>query len=289
MKLTVVTENSVLSDNLKAEHGMSMYIEKGDTKMFFDMGQFDAIKHNAKRLGIDFHDVNVIAFSHNHVDHCGGFLSVCDEISSDCRIYAHTGFSTRKWWDHRFDIAHGDDAKPDIELVGPAMPYEFFFMNKKYGFRTIPDDVYEIGDGIYLVGNFPTYRGIEAITPASRMEVNGSDENLVLDEFRDETVCVIKVKDGLVVLSGCAHNGIMNILNTVKKHFPNDKIYAVYGGTHMVPYNKNRTDVTIDYFNNSNICKVGPCHCTGPSIPEFSQFIRAFIKIGAGYTIEFED
>ena len=57
----------------------------------------------------------------------------------------------------------------------------------------------------------------------------------------------------------------------------------------MVPYNKNRTDVTIDYFNNSNICKVGPCHCTGPSIPEFSQFIRAFIKIGAGYTIEFED
>ena len=97
------------------------------------------------------------------------------------------------------------------------------------------------------------------------------------------------VKEGLVVLSGCAHNGIMNILETIKKHFPGENIVAVFGGTHLVPYNPQRVEETVKYFNGSGIKYAGVCHCTGPAIADFANKVTSYIKTGSGLTLEFED
>lgn len=287
MKITVLTENTVLKEGLKAEHGLSVYVEKGDTRLLFDAGYFGAIKDNAEELGIDLAKTNVVAFSHNHVDHRGGFLAIEDKISPECPIYIHKGFHIRKWWDHRFDPETDPTAAKNLELVGPAMPIEYFFSHGKYGMRLIADDLYKVSDGIYLVSNFPVQRGIEAVFPASRMETPSGD--FVVDEFPDEQVCVIESKKGLVVLTGCAHNGIMNILNTVKKHFPDKNIYAVLGGTHLVPYNKERVEETVKYFNDSDIKYAGVCHCTGPATADFRDRVGCYLKTGAGLVMEIED
>lgn len=287
MKITVLTDNTALKDNLKREHGLSVYIEKGNTKMLFDVGACDAIRHNSQQLGVDLSKIDVIAFSHNHVDHCGGLLKIEDLINKNCWIYAHKGFKTHKFWDHSFDAITDPTFARNLELVGPAMPYEYFYMNDMYNFRTIIDDVFDVGDGIYLVGNFPIYRGVEAIFPASRMEA--LDGSYVIDEFRDEQACVLDTNEGLIVLTGCAHNGIMNILNTVKKHFADKEIIAVIGGTHLVPYNENRVKETLKYFNNSNFRYSGVCHCTGPAISDFAKSVNSYIRTGAGLELEFAD
>ncbi len=287
MKLIFLTENSVVREGLKGEHGTSVYLEKGDVKMLFDVGYFGAVRENAEKLGIDLTQVNTVAFSHNHVDHAGGFLAINDLIRPDCAILLHKGFHVRKYWDHRFDPDTDPTAAKNLEMVGPAMPLEWFFVNGKYGMRIIEDDLYHIGDGVYLVGNFPVQRGIEQVWQSSRMETPSGD--FVLDEFRDEQACVIKTAKGLVILSGCAHNGIMNILNTVKKHFPDEEIYALFGGTHLVPYNAERVKQTVEYFNNSGISYAGVCHCTGPAIADFAKDVTCYVKTGAGLTIEVED
>ncbi len=287
MKLIFLTENSVVKDGLKPEHGMSVYVEKGDTRLLFDAGYFGAVRENAEKLGVDLTKVNVVAFSHNHVDHAGGFLRINDLIQPDCQILLHKGFHVRKYWDHRFDPDTDPTAAKNLEMVGPAMPLEWFFVNGKYGMRIIEDDLYKIADDIYLVGNFPVQRGIEAIWQSSRMETPSGD--FVLDEFRDEQACVIRTKEGLVILSGCAHNGIMNIAETVKKYFPDEKVYAVFGGTHLVPYNPQRVEQTVKYFNESGIKYAGVCHCTGPAIADFAQKVKCYVKTGAGLTIEIED
>jgi len=111
----------------------------------------------------------------------------------------------------------------------------------------------------------------------------------VIDEYRDEQVCVIRAKEGLVILSGCAHNGIMNIIETVKKHFPDEKVYAVFGGMHLVPYNRERVARTVEYFNNSGIKYVGACHCTGPAIADFAEKVNGYVKTSAGFSIDIED
>lgn len=287
MKLVFLTENSVVKDGLVGEHGTSIYFEKGNVKMLFDTGYFGAVRENAEKIGVDLSQVNIIAFSHNHIDHAGGMLAINDIIRPDCQILLHQGFHVRKYWDHRFDPDTDPTAAKNLEMVGPAMPLEWFFTHGKYGMRIIADDLYKIDDDIWLVGNFPVQRGIEAVWPASRMETPSGD--YVVDEFRDEQVCVIRVKEGLVILSGCAHNGIMNILKTVKKHFPGEKIHAVFGGTHLVPYNRQRVEQTVNYFNENEISYAGVCHCTGPAIADFSSKVTSYIKTGAGLTLELED
>ena len=132
MKLTVLTENSVLRNDLKAEHGMSILVQADGINFLFDTGYFGAIRENAQKLGIDLTNIDAVAFSHNHVDHTGGFLSICDLIKPDCKIYAHKGFNIRKYWDHRFDPITDPTAAQNLEQVGPAMQSEYFFQNQKY-------------------------------------------------------------------------------------------------------------------------------------------------------------
>ena len=287
MKLTFLTENSVLHDGLIPEHGMSVYVEKGNTKLLFDTGYYGAVRHNAQRLGVDLTKVNLVAFSHNHNDHSGGFIQINDLISAECPILIHKGFPVRKYWDHRFDPETDPGAAKNLELTGPGMPLEWFFENGKYNMRVVEDDLYKVTDDIYLVANFPMQRGVESIWPSLRMETPAGD--YVIDEYRDEQVCVIKTGEGLVILSGCAHNGIMNIIETVKKHFPGEKVYAVFGGMHLVPYNRQRVARTVEYFNNSGIKYVGACHCTGPAIADFAEKVNSYVKASAGTVIELDD
>ncbi len=87
-------------------------------------------------------------------------------------------------------------------------------------------------------------------------------EGYILDNFKEEMALVINTYKGLVVLVGCSHIGIANILSTISKRL-NKKIYAVLGGTHLVKSDENRIKKTIDALNGLNIDIIGVSHCTG--------------------------
>ena len=230
MKLTVLSENAVLYPGLEGEFGLSVYLEEGDTRLLFDAGERDACLRNAEKLGIDLRRVTAVAFSHNHRDHCGGFLRLAEQLPPDVPIYAHSGFFIRKWWDHRCDPPQQETYSQTLELVGPPMEASWFFQQGLTGFRCLADDCIQIAPHVYLLGNFPAPEPEEAVHPSSVME--GPEGRLVPDTFPEEQVCVVDTPAGLVVLTGCAHNGIRNILSTVKRRFPERPIQAVFGGTH---------------------------------------------------------
>lgn len=285
MKLTILSENTSLDPNLESEYGLSIYLEDGADHLLFDTGERGACLRNARKLGIDLHETTAVAFSHNHRDHCGGFLSLTDVLSSDVPIYAHTGFFTRKWWDHRYDPPLQETYAQTIELVGPPMKSAWFFQNKMSGLRCLADDVAAIGRNIYLLGNFPSPEQEEAVHPSSVMEL--ADGSFALDSFPEEQVCVVDVPAGLVVLTGCAHHGIQNILSTVLKRFPGKTIHAVFGGTHLVPPDPVRIRRTADWFQRSNIACAGVCHCTGAmGLEVFSETVPSYIRTGAGLVWE---
>ena len=272
MKLTVLSENAVLYPGLEGEFGLSVYLEEGDTRLLFDAGERDACLRNAEKLGIDLRRVTAVAFSHNHRDHCGGFLRLAELLPPDVPIYAHSGFFIRKWWDHRCDPPQQETYSQMLELVGPPMEASWFFQQGLTGFRCLADDCMQIAPHVYLLGNFPVPGPEEAVHPSSVME--GPDGRLVLDTFPEEQVCVVDTPAGLVVLTGCAHNGIRSILSTVERRFPERPIQAVFGGTHLVPP---------DYFRHSSITCAGVCHCTGPmGLEVFAQTVPAYLPTGAG-------
>ena len=139
MKLTVLSENAVLYPGLEGEFGLSVYLEEGDTRLLFDAGERDACLRNAEKLGIDLRRVTAVAFSHNHRDHCGGFLRLAELLPPDVPIYAHSGFFIRKWWDHQCDPPQQETYSQTLELVGPPMEASWFFQQGLTGFRCLAD------------------------------------------------------------------------------------------------------------------------------------------------------
>ena len=87
-------------------------------------------------------------------------------------------------------------------------------------------------------------------------------EGYILDNFKEEVALVIDTYKGLVVLVGCSHVGIINILNSISKRL-NRRIYAVLGGTHLIRCDENRINKTIEAFNELDISTIGLSHCTG--------------------------
>lgn len=285
MKITIISDNSIFNPELEAEFGLSILLERGDAKILFDCGNRDACINNARKLGIDLSALTAIAFSHNHRDHCGGFIRIAKEIKPACPVYARSGFFRRKWWDHRFDPPGQPTHCEYLEFVGPPMTADFFFQNGIDSFRLVDEDVVEITDGIYLVGNFPENAPGEEIHPSSAME--NADGTFSLDSFWDEQVCVARCPRGLVLLAGCAHNGIMNIINTVYSRFPGEKIIAVLGGTHLVPPDESRISRTVDFFSKAGFECSGVCHCTGSiALSCFESQVPSFVMAGSGYTWE---
>lgn len=283
MKLTVLIENTTQDPLLHAEHGLSLYIEKNDFHFLFDTGQTHLFLENAKTLGIDLSQLDAIAFSHNHYDHCGGFLSLVKQGYPVCPVYAHIGFFRRKWWNHSLDDVDEPTHEKTWELVGPVMTPDYFFQNGYAEFRMISDDVFEVTKDIYLIGNFPVDRGEETPHPSSTMEID--PDTFVSDQFRDEQICVLRTQKGLVILTGCAHNGIINILNTIERHFPNEQIHAIFGGTHLVQSTEPRILHTIDYINHKQLKTVGVCHCTGTeALEQFANKVPNYLAIGTGFS-----
>ena len=282
MKIVVLLENHALSPALQAEHGLAVYLEKDGFRMVFDMGETDLFMENAKTLGIDLSQLNAIAFSHNHYDHSGGFLSYVKCGYAPVPVYVHSGYFRRKWWDHSKDPVEEPTYKNALELVGPVMTPEYFFQNGYMKFRMLAADVFEVAPDIYLIGNFALDRENEPPHPSSTMELD--PVTLTGDDFRDEQICVIRSKKGLVVLTGCAHNGLMNIMRTIEQRFPGETIHAIFGGTHLVQSDESRIQKTIDYINSKELGAAGVCHCTGSKgLSMFQEQVPSYLEVGGGF------
>lgn len=282
MKIVILVENHTLNPKLQQEHGLSVYVEKDGFHMIFDMGETGLFMENAQELDIDLSNLDAIAFSHNHCDHCGGFLSYVKKGYQPIPVYIHRGYFRRKWWDHTKDPVDNPTYERGMEFVGPVMSPDFFYQNGYLKFRMLPDDVFELAPDIYLVGNFSIDLENEPPHPSSTMEID--PVTFVLDDFRDEQICVIRSSKGLILLTGCAHNGIMNIVATIERRFHGERIYAIFGGTHLVQAEELRIQKTIDYINSKDMNIAGVCHCTGTAvIAKFKELVPSYVNVGGGY------
>lgn len=224
MKVTTLIENTKVPSmgQLVSEHGLSMYVEHGGKRILFDTGESGAFADNAEQLGIAIEQVDMAVISHHHYDHGGGLKRFL-ELNKTAKIYL---------------LNH-----PNGE------PYGKFLWLKKYigldlaliaensgRFIFLGDDL-EISPDVFIL----THVGRDFRIPKGNRSIFiKSVDGLVLDNFTHELVMVLKENDGLVVFTGCGHQGILNMLTSVEKAFPNARIKAVFGGFHLMampPFN----------------------------------------------------
>lgn len=248
LKITTLIENGTGEHRgLKAEHGISFCVEKDGRKILFDTGQSGAFIQNAALLGISLEDTEYVVLSHGHYDHAGGFRSLSGVVSS-FRLMVGEGFFEEKY------ASRG----PCRDYLGPDFN-EAWLREKGISYSFFGEDVREILPGAYLLSRFPRIHGDERIHPRFVLRRGGS---FLPDLFEDEILLALDTSGGIVVLLGCAHPGMRNMLDGVKNRLGRP-ILAVLGGTHLVESKGVSLERSLRYFEEESVRIIGVSHCTG--------------------------
>lgn len=273
MKTRIVTliENSQGEHlALKTEHGISFYIETNQQKILFDTGQSGAFIENAEKLGINLKDLNVVALSHGHYDHSGGFKSLT-EYTNSFNLILGKGFFNKKFATDGLSY----------EFLGNDFD-ENYMKRKKIHYEFLEEPIRQIATGVYALTDFSRVHPDEVINPRFVLE---TEKGFVPDPFTDEICLAVDTEKGFVVLVGCSHPGIKNMLDTARKLLPKP-IYSVIGGTHLVEASPNCLADSLQYFKNAGFGAVGVSHCTGAkATAELEKTIKEFFKNTTGHSL----
>lgn len=250
VKVTCLVENSVqLSSKLWGEHGISMLIETSDGAVLFDTGQSgDVLLHNLDALNIDASKIDKVVLSHGHYDHTGGLKTLFNRIG-ERPVYAHpTMFA------ERFSETHAGTLKPVSAPLQFA--HETFWQLNAKPVEVLPN--------IFTTGEVPKLEPLEDFGDERLKVYSENSETLIKDPIKDDMSLVLQTAQGLVVLFGCCHAGVINTLNLVQKQFPHEEIYAVMGGTHLAKADEDRLIATENKLQ--QVPMIGLSHCTGPKV-----------------------
>jgi 7,8-dihydropterin-6-yl-methyl-4-(beta-D-ribofuranosyl)aminobenzene 5'-phosphate synthase len=262
-----------------AEHALSILVgvSRGDEShnILFDTGHTETgVPHNLKQLGIDLSATEAIVLSHAHMDHTGALYPILEELSRSVPLVVHPGafdfprFLKRP--DGRIDrfpntLVRGDLMNQGAKIQESRVPVS-------------------LADGTILVtGEIERKTSFEKGIPDAKMIRDGE---LIPDPIRDDQALVVHLKGkGLVVISGCAHSGIINTVLYSRKITGIEPVYAILGGFHLTgPLFEPIIEDTITALMEIGPKVLVPMHCTGwKAINRFSEsFPNAFVLNSVG-------
>jgi Metal-dependent hydrolases of the beta-lactamase superfamily II len=223
MIISVLIENTTSSSALGCEHGLSLYIETGKHNILFDTGTTGLFAENAAKMGIDLSKVDIAVLSHGHYDHSGG-LKTFLSLNQTAKVYLHS---------EAFGEYYGYEDDGRIEYIGLD---KSLLSNERFVFT---GDSFIIDDGLKL---FSGVKG-KRFYPAGNADLLiKTGDTYIKDDFKHEQNLIITEDGKRVLITGCAHNGIVNIID----HFKNEEgglpDYVV-GGFHL---SNPETNVTED-------------------------------------------
>ncbi len=277
MKLTVLVDNNTIIDRyFLGEPGLSYYLELDGKNILFDTGYSDIFLRNGSKLGLSFDNLDSIAISHSHLDHTWGLEPLIKFFTE--QVMEGKTFTQPKFFGH-----------PDIFKPKTFTGIEEFGMNvdEKKLFKYFKNEMSKeprwITNNLVFLGQIPRKYDFEKYS-IGEVEINGE---LKPDFNYDDSALCYKSEKGLVIITGCSHSGICNIIEYAKKICDQDKIYDVIGGFHLIDTPKARLEGTIEYFNNLNVTKVHPCHCTDLKAKIALSKVVDIEEVGVGLQIKY--
>jgi 7,8-dihydropterin-6-yl-methyl-4-(beta-D-ribofuranosyl)aminobenzene 5'-phosphate synthase len=249
--LKVSTLSTMLAEAGFGEWGFAALVEADGHRVLVDTGSHpDTVLRNVQELRIDLSDVKEVVLTHHHWDHVRGLMTLRRELmkkSPSALSVVHVArgiFYSRPWKD-------GDSN----DMV--AMKQEFEATGGRFVEHDGPSEIFP---GAWLSGPVPrkyperNWSGTEKVkTP----------DGIVEDTIPEDQFLVLDTPRGLVVITGCGHAGIVNILTHARGAFPDSPVHAVIGGLHLFPATDAQLDWTAEKMKAFGVANLVGAHCTG--------------------------
>jgi len=249
-RLTILCENSVgMPFGVIGEHGFACYVETEKGNYLFDTGQGFGIIRNALTLNKDLREIRAMMISHGHYDHTGGIPEVL-KIKGETDIFGHPDMFLE-----RFAFYQGSD-----RFIG--IPYRRSYLEKLGASFRLGTEWAEVGPGVCLTGEIPRVTSFEK-GDVNMTSYTPEGEKMHPDPLLDDLSMVIDSDKGLILVLGCAHAGMVNIIRHVMEKMRSDRIYAIIGGTHLGFSSDEQFEETLKVIDQYQIERIGVSHCTG--------------------------
>ncbi len=263
VRVTILCENSAAPPlPVLGEHGFAAFIETDHGNYLFDTGQGLSLSHNATYLKKDLSSIKSVFLSHGHYDHTGGLAHVV-KVKGGVPVFAHPDIFAKKYASVK---TNGQENK---KYVG--MQHERGGLERLGAEFTLDTVCKEVAQDMYLTGEVPRLTDYEKGDPRLLVERSGA---LIPDPLLDDQSLVIQTDQGLVIVLGCAHAGLINTLQHVRGHFSTERMHTIVGGTHLGFLTDDQLDKTIVDLKDFDFKQLGASHCTGPK--EAARLLQEF-------------
>ncbi|MDK2384129.1 MAG: MBL fold metallo-hydrolase [Candidatus Korarchaeota archaeon] len=259
-----------------AQHGISflLKVRSGEQvhEILFDTGNsWEPIEHNLRLLGQDVSRVKAVVLSHRHYDHTGGLRGLLTDLNREITIISHP------------DLFRPNFVLPLREIGIPFTREELEGLGARF---LLTRDPIEIVSGVVTTGEIPRTSELEREMTIETYTVD-VDGRLVRDPIMDDVSLIVKLRGGSVVLTGCSHAGVVNIVKRALEIA--GPVRAVMGGFHLVSASEERIEATVRALRDLGVEQVITGHCTGlPAECAFRRpYGRGFAQLAVGKVFKF--